>query len=64
MSVGGFLADENDPTLFVGTSVQANHDVNQDKWMGENFTDRNVSINMVEPIKDMEYVNMKWVFTP
>ena len=59
MSVGGFLADENDPTLFVGTSVFANHDVSPDKWMGDSLVEKNTSLNMVEPTKDFEYVAMK-----
>lgn len=26
-SIGGFLADHKNPTCFIGTSVQANHDI-------------------------------------
>jgi cytochrome c-type biogenesis protein CcmE len=51
-SVGGFLADHKSPTCFVGTSVQANHDIAPDKWLGETNIDRAVSINMIETDED------------
>ncbi len=58
-SVGGFLADHKNPTCFVGTNVQANHDIAPDKWLGETNMDRAVSMNMIETSKDFEYTKMK-----
>lgn len=58
-SVGGFLADHKNPTCFVGTNVQANHDIAPDKWLGETNLDRAVSMNMIETSKDFEYTRMK-----
>ena len=58
-SVGGFLADHKAPTCFIGTSVQANHDIAPDKWLGESNIDRAVSINQVESDEDFEYTKMK-----
>lgn len=58
-SVGGFLADHKNPSLFVGTSVAANHDIAPDKWLGETNLDRAVSMNMIEPKVDFEFTKMK-----
>lgn len=58
-SVGGFLADHNNPTCFIATSVAANHDIAPDRWLGETNLDRTVSMNMVETKKDFEYTRMK-----
>lgn len=58
-SVGGFLADHKNPTCFIGTNVQANHDIAPDKWLGETNLDRAVSMNMIETSKDFEYTKMK-----
>lgn len=60
-SVGGFLADHKNPTCFIGTSVQANHDIAPDKWLGETNLDKAVSINMIETQEDFEYTKMKWM---
>ena len=58
-SVGGFLVDSKNPTSFVATGVQANHEIQPDKWVGETNLDRAISINMVEPESDFEYTKMK-----
>ena len=58
-SVGGFLADHKNPTCFIGTSVQANHDIAPDKWLGETNLDRAVSMNMIESKLDFEFTKMK-----
>ena len=58
-AVGGFLADHQNPTLFVGTSVAANHDIAPDRWIGETASDRYLSMNMIETDKDFEYTKMK-----
>lgn len=58
-TVGGFLADHKSPTCFIGTTVQANHEIAPDKWLGESNIDRAVSINMVEAEDDFEYTKMK-----
>lgn len=58
-SIGGFLADHKNPTCFIGTNVQANHDINPDRWLGDTIADKNVSINMVESVEDFEYTKMK-----
>ena len=57
-TVGGFLADPKNPTNFVATSVQANHDIQPDRCIGETNSDRQMSINMVEPKNDFEYTKM------
>ena len=54
-SVGGFLADHKSPTNFIATSVQANHEISPDKWLGETMVDRSISINMIETAEDFEY---------
>ena len=56
--IGGFLANPEDPTLFIGTSVQANHEISVDKYIGENNVDRMTSLNMIEPQVDFEYTKM------
>lgn len=56
--LGGFLADPEDPTLFIGTSVTANHEISVDKYIGESNVDRIASLNMVEPKGDFEYTKM------
>ena len=56
--VGGFLADSNDPTLFIGTSVVANHEISVDKYIGDNNIDRVASLNMIESKSDFEYTTM------
>ena len=58
-AVGGFLADHKNPSLFVGTSVAANHDIAPDRWIGETASDRYLSMNMIETDKDFEYTKMK-----
>jgi cytochrome c-type biogenesis protein CcmE len=58
-TVGGFLADYKSPTCFIGTNVQANHDIAPDKWLGDTNADRNISINMIEAEEDFEYTKMK-----
>ena len=58
-SVGGFLVDNKNPTCFIATSVQANHEIAPDKWVGETNLDRIVSLNMIEPEADFEYTKMK-----
>ena len=58
-SIGGFLADHNNPTNFIGTSVAANHDIAPDRWLGETGLDRAVSMNLIETDKDFEYTKMK-----
>ena len=58
-TVGGFLADHKNPTFFIGTSVQANHDIAPDKWLGETNMDRAISMNMIEPKEDFEFTKMK-----
>ena len=58
-AVGGFLADHNNPTCFIGTSVQANHEIAPDKWLGETNFDRAISMNMIETTKEFEYTKMK-----
>ena len=57
-TVGGFLSDPKNPTTFIATDVQANHDIEPDKWVGETSLDKMVSINMVEPTTDFEYTKM------
>ena len=54
-SVGGFLADHKSPTNVIATSVQANHEISPDKWLGETMVDRSISINMIETAEDFEY---------
>jgi cytochrome c-type biogenesis protein CcmE len=58
-AIGGFLADHKNPSNFVGTSVQANHDIAPDRWLGETSLDKRVSINMVETAEDFEFTQMK-----
>ena len=58
-TIGGFLADHKYPILFVGTSVQANHEISPDRWIGESNVDRSVSINLVETEEEFEYTKMK-----
>ncbi len=58
-SCGGFLADHKNPTLFIGTNVQANHDINPDKWIGDTNLDRTISMNMIESKQDFEFTKMK-----
>ena len=58
-TVGGFLADVNNPSNFIATSVQANHEIQPDRWVGETNLDRVISINMIEPETDFEYTKMK-----
>uniref|UniRef100_A0A7S3CSZ1 Cytochrome c maturation protein CcmE n=1 Tax=Strombidium rassoulzadegani TaxID=1082188 RepID=A0A7S3CSZ1_9SPIT len=57
-TVGGFLADPKNPTVLIATDVQANHDIEPDKWIGDTSFDKMVSINMVEPQTDFEYTKM------
>ena len=56
--LGGFLADPEDPTLFIATSVTANHEISVDKYVGDSNVDRMASLNMIEPKTDFEYVNV------
>ena len=56
--IGGFLADPEDPTVFIGTNVTANHEIAVDKYIGDNNVDRNASLNMIEPKTDFEYTKM------
>lgn len=58
-NVGGFLADHKNPSCFVGTSVQANHDIAPDRWLGDTRMDKQVSMNMIETDQDFEYTKMK-----
>lgn len=58
-TIGGFLADVKTPTCFIGTSVQANHEISPDKWIGESNVDRALSLNMVETEEEFEYTKMK-----
>jgi cytochrome c-type biogenesis protein CcmE len=58
-SLGGFLADHKNPTCFIATSVQANHEITPDRWLGETVLDKAVSINMIETTEDIEYTKMK-----
>ena len=55
---GGFLADPEDPTVFICTSVTANHEIAVDKYIGDSAVDRMASINMIEPTVDFEYTKM------
>ena len=57
-TIGGFLADPKNPTTFIATDVQANHDIAADEWIGDTNMDKLVSINMVEPTQDFEYTKM------
>jgi cytochrome c-type biogenesis protein CcmE len=57
--VGGFLACHKNPTCFIGTSVQANHEIAPDRWLGETNLDRAISMNMIETEEDFEYTKMK-----
>lgn len=57
-TMGGFLADHKNPNMFIGTSVQANHEIAPDRWLGESNLDRAVSINMIETTEDFEYTKM------
>lgn len=59
-TVGGFLADVKNPTCFIATSVQANHEIAPDRWLGETNLDKAISINMIETNEDFEYTKMKW----
>jgi cytochrome c-type biogenesis protein CcmE len=54
-TIGGFLADHKSPTCFIGTSVQANHEIQPDKWIGDSNLDKQVSINMIETDEEFEY---------
>ncbi|CAI2379691.1 unnamed protein product [Moneuplotes crassus] len=56
--LGGFLADPEDPTLFIATSVQANHEISVDKYIGDSNVDRFASLNMIEPTADFEYAKI------
>mmetsp|Transcript_11974 Transcript_11974/g.13511 ORF Transcript_11974/g.13511 Transcript_11974/m.13511 type:complete len:236 (-) Transcript_11974:13-720(-) len=56
--LGGFLADPEDPTIFVATSVTANHEIAVDKYIGDNNVDRFASLNMIEPTTDFEYTKI------
>jgi cytochrome c-type biogenesis protein CcmE len=58
-SIGGFLADHKNPTCFIGTSVQANHDIAPDRWIGDTNVDRLISINMMETKEEFEYTPMR-----
>eukprot|EP00347_Sterkiella_histriomuscorum_P010706 403375237 len=58
-TLGGFLADHKNPTSFIATSVQSNHEITPDKWLGETSLDKVVSINMIESTEDFEYTKMK-----
>lgn len=58
-TLGGFLADHKNPTSFIATSVQANHEITPDKWLGETNLDKAVSLNMIETTEDFEYTKMK-----
>jgi cytochrome c-type biogenesis protein CcmE len=58
-SIGGFLADHKNPTCFIGTNVQANHEISPDRWLGESNIDRVTSLNMIETEEDFEYTKMK-----
>jgi len=58
-SIGGFLADHKNPSSFIGTSVQANHEISPDRWLGETNVDRALSMNMIESDEDFEYTKMK-----
>ncbi len=58
-TIGGFLADSKTPNCFVGTSVQANHEIAPDKWIGDTSVDKNTSMNLIETTEDMEYTKMK-----
>ena len=58
-SVGGFIADPEKPTCFIGTNVSANHEIQPDRWIAESNIDKQVSINMVETLEDFEYTAMK-----
>lgn len=58
-AIGGFLADHQSPTNFIGTSVTANHDISPDRWLGETSLDRAISMNMIETDQDFEYTKMK-----
>lgn len=58
-TVGGFLADHKNSSLFVGTSVAANHEIAPDRWLGDTIMDRYVSMNMIETDQDFEYTKMK-----
>lgn len=58
-TMGGFLADHKNPTIFVCTSVQANHEIAPDRWLGETGLDKAVSLNMIETAEDFEYTKMK-----
>ena len=56
--LGGFLADPEDPTVFICTSITANHAIAVDKYVGDAAVDRMTSINMIEPTVDFEYTKM------
>lgn len=58
-SVGGFLADCNRPSCFIGTSVSANHDISPESWLGDTNMDRAVSMNMIETDADFEFTKMR-----
>ena len=58
-TVGGFLSDHKNPTCFVGTNVQANHEISPDKWLGDANLDRAISMNLVETTDEFEYTKMK-----
>lgn len=57
-NVGGFLADPEDPTTFIATSVTANHEIRTDRWVGETIVDRQTSLNMIETTEEFEYAKM------
>ena len=59
VNIGGFIADPKCPNTFIGTSVQANHDISQDKWLGDSALDKQISVNMIETEEDFEYTPMK-----
>jgi cytochrome c-type biogenesis protein CcmE len=54
-TMGGFLADHKSPTCFIATSVQANHEISPDRWLGDSNLDKTVSLNMIETEEDFEY---------
>ena len=56
--IGGFLADPDDPTTFIATSVSGSHEISVDKYIGETNVDRMTSLNMIEPQTDFEYTKM------
>ena len=58
-TVGGYLADHKVPSIFIGTSVGVNHDIDVDKWVGDAGVDKNMSMNLIETDEDIIYTPMK-----